>query len=344
MTTNEYLYDTEETNRIRELAMGRLHEPPAPFFSHQAVAFRIARIMADHAEPRMLGRVAIAPVDVILDRERALVLQPDVLFVAAERLGIIRDQVWGAPDLVVEVMSPGTEQRDRTQKLEWYRQYECTRMLARRPTPGARHCGRFDRRASGPTHGHGRRRDSIVGPAGARDNRGRRFSLGHRGRTSTSGSPGSDLDFRSDPGIQPRTPGSRLRIGLGTAMRHLSRDLRYAFRGLARSPLFTAVALLSIALGIGANTAIFTLVDEVLLRRLPVREPDQLVLFNGARNPLRQQLGRQHAVVPDVRRLPRQLRRWRRRRKTAARHAGDRRQHHLAAGILRHVRTAARWR
>jgi predicted permease len=67
-------------------------------------------------------------------------------------------------------------------------------------------------------------------------------------------------------------------------MRHLSRDLRYALRGLARSPLFTAVAVLSIALGIGANTAIFTLVDEVLLRRLPVREPDQLVLFNGPRN------------------------------------------------------------
>jgi len=67
-------------------------------------------------------------------------------------------------------------------------------------------------------------------------------------------------------------------------MRHLTRDLRYAFRGLARSPLFTGVALVSIALGIGANTAIFTLVDEVLLRRLPVRNPEQLVLFNGARN------------------------------------------------------------
>src|SRR6185436_10427586 len=67
-------------------------------------------------------------------------------------------------------------------------------------------------------------------------------------------------------------------------MRHLSRDLRYAFRGLARSPLFTSVALLSIALGSGANTAIFTLVDEVLLRRLPVKDPEQLVLFNGSRN------------------------------------------------------------
>src|SRR5207302_11235971 len=64
----------------------------------------------------------------------------------------------------------------------------------------------------------------------------------------------------------------------------LARDLKYAWRGLSRSPLFTSVALLSIALGIGANTAIFTLVDEVLLRLLPVKNPEQLVLFNGARN------------------------------------------------------------
>src|SRR5580765_6126990 len=67
-------------------------------------------------------------------------------------------------------------------------------------------------------------------------------------------------------------------------MTHLGRDLQYAVRGLVRSPLFTSVALVSIALGIGANTAIFTLVDEVLLRRLPVKNPEQLVLFNRARN------------------------------------------------------------
>jgi len=67
-------------------------------------------------------------------------------------------------------------------------------------------------------------------------------------------------------------------------MRHLARDLRYAVRGLARSPVFTAVALGSIALGIGANTAIFALVDEVLLRLIPVKHPEELVLFTGPRN------------------------------------------------------------
>jgi Uma2 family endonuclease len=123
MTADEYLYSTEETNRICELAMGRVCEPPAPFFSHQTVVLKVARIIGDHAEPRKLGRVAIAPVDVILDRDRALILQPDVLFVATERLPIIRDQVWGAPDLVAEVPSPGTETRDRGEKLRWYRQY-----------------------------------------------------------------------------------------------------------------------------------------------------------------------------------------------------------------------------
>jgi predicted permease len=62
-------------------------------------------------------------------------------------------------------------------------------------------------------------------------------------------------------------------------------DLRYALRGLRRSPLFATVAILSLALGIGANTAIFTLLDQVLLRKLPVKEPDRIVmLFQRANN------------------------------------------------------------
>ncbi len=59
------------------------------------------------------------------------------------------------------------------------------------------------------------------------------------------------------------------------------RDIGFAFRSFRRAPLFTAVAVLSIAFGIGANTAIFSLTDQILVRLLPVRNPEQLVLFSA---------------------------------------------------------------
>jgi len=59
-------------------------------------------------------------------------------------------------------------------------------------------------------------------------------------------------------------------------------DVRYALRGLARSPMFVLVALVSLGLGIGANTAIFSLIDQALLRQLSVRQPEELVLMSTA--------------------------------------------------------------
>ena len=64
-------------------------------------------------------------------------------------------------------------------------------------------------------------------------------------------------------------------------MTHIVADVRYALRSFAKSPVFTAVALISLALGIGANTAIFTLMDQVLLRALPINRPEQLVLLTS---------------------------------------------------------------
>ena len=63
-------------------------------------------------------------------------------------------------------------------------------------------------------------------------------------------------------------------------MGSLIQDVRLALRTLRKSPVFACVAILSLALGIGANTAIFTLMDQVLLRMLPVQNPEQLVMLD----------------------------------------------------------------
>src|ERR1700733_402824 len=63
-------------------------------------------------------------------------------------------------------------------------------------------------------------------------------------------------------------------------MRSIGKDIQFALRAFRKSPVFTAVALLSLALGIGANTAIFTLLDQVLLKLMPVKNPQELVLLH----------------------------------------------------------------
>jgi Uma2 family endonuclease len=122
LSTADYL-STPVSNRVQELWYGVLHLRDAPTAWHQSLAFEIAIAIRAHARQRGLGRVWLAPVDVILDNDRALVVQPDIVFVTDERLDIVTDKVRGAPDLVVEVLSPLPRIGAVNQRVAWFATY-----------------------------------------------------------------------------------------------------------------------------------------------------------------------------------------------------------------------------
>ena len=97
----------------------------------------------------------------------------------------------------------------------------------------------------------------------------------HAGMTPEQAARAARIEMGSTNAVKHRIRSA----GWENTVENLWQDLRYSMRMLTRSPGFTLVAVLSLALGIGANTAIFTLINSVLLKQLPVRAPRELVSF-----------------------------------------------------------------
>jgi Uma2 family endonuclease len=122
MTVDEYAR-TPETVLPQELRYGILHVADAPLVRHQQIVFAMAKALDAHVRERQLGRVMVSPLDVILDERRRVVVQPDLFFVSNDRKAIVQDRVRGAPDLVIEVLSPHPRIGDLNQHLAWFAEY-----------------------------------------------------------------------------------------------------------------------------------------------------------------------------------------------------------------------------
>ena len=121
LTYDDYAQIPNDRNRY-ELFEGELVVTPSPSWAHQTVVTNLAWAVSDYVRRNNLGKVAVAPMDVLLSN--ITVVQPDLLFVARERLSIIQPRyVQGPPDLVVEVISPSTVANDRQVKQQLYARY-----------------------------------------------------------------------------------------------------------------------------------------------------------------------------------------------------------------------------
>ncbi len=107
----------------QELVRGFVRDAPAPSVLHQEAVFQFTLALRTHVRELDLGTVVSAPVDVILDEEEGLVMQPDVVYVAHERETIVGDCIWGPPDLVIDILSPRPRIGSYAERVEWFARY-----------------------------------------------------------------------------------------------------------------------------------------------------------------------------------------------------------------------------
>ena len=122
VTTDQY-FRMPETLLPQELVYGVLRDAAAPTPGHQAVVGSFYLALTQHLARHESGRVWLSPIDVVLDRDRHLIVQPDLIVFSNARAHLVTDRVWGAPDLVVEVLSPRPRIGKLDERLGWFAEY-----------------------------------------------------------------------------------------------------------------------------------------------------------------------------------------------------------------------------
>jgi len=122
MTVDEY-FRTPETVLPAELKFGVLYVREAPTARHQSTVASLFLALNAYVRARGIGRAWLSPLDVVLDEQRALVVQPDLMFISKEREWIVHDHVDGAPDLVIEVLSPNPRIGKTEERVGWFADY-----------------------------------------------------------------------------------------------------------------------------------------------------------------------------------------------------------------------------
>ena len=119
LTYEEYLKSPEIKQRY-EIVDGKMIMPPSPNLEHQTILGQLHFLMYQFLNEHNLGRVWVAPLDVLVQREPLRTRQPDLLFVSSERASILGQIIEGGPDLVVEILSPSNTRAAMDEKLSDY--------------------------------------------------------------------------------------------------------------------------------------------------------------------------------------------------------------------------------
>jgi Uma2 family endonuclease len=117
LTYEDYVLMPDDGRR-HEIIDGEHYVSPSPSSWHQELSVRLTLYLGIFLREHPLGKLFHAPMDVLLSPQD--VVQPDLLFVSAERLGIVRGHVRGTPDLVIEILSESTRRVDLGAKLDLY--------------------------------------------------------------------------------------------------------------------------------------------------------------------------------------------------------------------------------